>query len=106
MTFGKFGREDSALVLVTVGGGLSVKILKRTAQFERMETFAGPAEAAKVSGRGGGEALSDESVSTVEFFAKSQKSKFHCGHTSYLNLKLMLLILIVNVYVKVVDSLR
>ncbi len=46
MTFGKFGREDSALVLVTVGGGLSVKILKRTAQFEKMEAGAGAGAAA------------------------------------------------------------
>ena len=46
MTFGKFGREDSALVLVTSSGSLSVKILKRTAVFEKMETFSGPAAAA------------------------------------------------------------
>ena len=38
MKFGKFGREDAALVLVTVGGALLVKILKRTAQFETVET--------------------------------------------------------------------
>ena len=42
MKFGKFGREDSSLVLVTVGGALSVKILKRTAHFEKMETSSGP----------------------------------------------------------------
>ena len=40
MTFGKLGREDCALVLVTVGGGLSVKILKRTAAFQRMDAAA------------------------------------------------------------------
>ena len=48
MTFGKFGREDSALVLVTLGGALIVKILKRTAQFEKMESSSGPLAAAKV----------------------------------------------------------
>ena len=42
MKFGKFGREDNALVLVTVGGALTVKILKRTAHFEKGETAVGP----------------------------------------------------------------
>ena len=37
MKFGKFGREDAALVLITVGGALMVKILKRTAQFENID---------------------------------------------------------------------
>ena len=40
MRFGKFGREDSSLVLITVGGALTVKILRRTAQFENMEAAA------------------------------------------------------------------
>ena len=40
MRFGKFGREDSSLVLITVGGSLTVKILRRTAQFENMEAAA------------------------------------------------------------------
>eukprot|EP00094_Tigriopus_californicus_P008115 TCALIF_07811-PA protein Name:"Similar to BBS1 Bardet-Biedl syndrome 1 protein (Homo sapiens)" AED:0.07 eAED:0.07 QI:80/0.71/0.37/1/0.71/0.5/8/222/576 len=42
MKFGKFGREDNSLVLITSGGGLSVKILKRTAQFEKSESTSGP----------------------------------------------------------------
>lgn len=42
MKFGKFGREDAALVLITVGGAMMVKILKRTAQFEKMESSTGP----------------------------------------------------------------
>ena len=37
MTFGRFGREENALVMVTVGGGLLIQILKRTAQFGRLE---------------------------------------------------------------------
>ena len=40
MKFGKFGREDNALVLVTVGGALTVKILKRTAMFDKNESTA------------------------------------------------------------------
>lgn len=46
--FGRFGREDAALVLVTVGGILSVKILKRTAQFERVESASGASSVIKV----------------------------------------------------------
>ena len=42
MKFGRFGREDSALVMITVTGGLTVKILKRTAQFEKMESALAP----------------------------------------------------------------
>ncbi len=42
MKFGRFGREDSAMVMITVGGGLTVKILKRTAQFEKMESALAP----------------------------------------------------------------
>ena len=42
MKFGRFGREDSALVMITVGGGLTVKILKRTAQFEKLESALAP----------------------------------------------------------------
>eukprot|EP00111_Clytia_hemisphaerica_P010146 TCONS_00029654-protein len=34
MKFGRFGREDGALVMTTIGGGLIVKILKRTASFD------------------------------------------------------------------------
>ncbi|KAJ3608312.1 hypothetical protein NHX12_025361 [Muraenolepis orangiensis] len=33
LRFGRYGREDGALVMTTVGGGLAVKILKRTATF-------------------------------------------------------------------------
>ena len=42
MKFGRFGREDSALVLIGNGGGLTVKILKRTAQFETLESALAP----------------------------------------------------------------
>ena len=42
MKFGRFGREDSAMVMITVNGGLTVKILKRTAQFEKMESALAP----------------------------------------------------------------
>ena len=42
MKFGRFGREDSALVMITINGGLTVKILKRTAQFEKLETALMP----------------------------------------------------------------
>ncbi|XP_064095849.1 Bardet-Biedl syndrome 1 protein-like [Macrobrachium nipponense] len=34
MKFGRFGREDNSLILVMKGGGLIIKILKRTARFE------------------------------------------------------------------------
>ena len=34
MKYGRFGREDNTLVMVTVNGSLIVKILKRTAQFQ------------------------------------------------------------------------
>ena len=37
MTFGRFGREENALVMITVGGGLIIQILKRTAQFAQVE---------------------------------------------------------------------
>ena len=33
MKYGRFGREDSTLVMVSRSGGLTVKILKRTAKF-------------------------------------------------------------------------
>ncbi|XP_071535409.1 BBSome complex member BBS1 [Panulirus ornatus] len=47
MKFGRFGREDNTLVLVMKGGGLLVKILKRTARFEIEET-QGPSQALAV----------------------------------------------------------
>ena len=34
MRFGQFGREDGALIMVSQGGALSVKILKRNVNFE------------------------------------------------------------------------
>ena len=37
MTFGRFGREENALVMITNGGGLIIQILKRTAQFAHLE---------------------------------------------------------------------
>ena len=42
MKFGRFGREDSALVMISASGALSVKILKRTAQFEKIESALAP----------------------------------------------------------------
>ena len=42
MQFGRFGREDGVLVLTTKGGGLSIKILKRTANFEGKDLTPGP----------------------------------------------------------------
>eukprot|EP00794_Sanderia_malayensis_P020242 gene20242-22224_t len=42
MQFGRFGREDGALVMTTKGGGLLVKILKRTANFEGKDLSPGP----------------------------------------------------------------
>jgi len=42
MRFGRFGREDSTLVMTTKGGGQIVKILKRTATFEEKDAAAGP----------------------------------------------------------------
>ena len=48
MKFGKFGREDNALVLVTIGGALTVKILKRTAHFDKNETAKSSVTAAQV----------------------------------------------------------
>ena len=42
MKFGRFGREDNTLVLVTIGGTLNMKILKRTAHFEDLEMASTP----------------------------------------------------------------
>ncbi len=42
MKFGRFGREDSAFVMITNNGGLVVKILKRTAHFEKIESALAP----------------------------------------------------------------
>ncbi|XP_077996781.1 BBSome complex member BBS1-like [Glandiceps talaboti] len=45
MQFGRFGREDGALVMTTKGGGLIVKILRRSAVFEEKDMAAGPPSA-------------------------------------------------------------
>ncbi|KAK6180671.1 hypothetical protein SNE40_008677 [Patella caerulea] len=42
LQFGRFGREDGTLVMTTRGGGLFVKILKRSAKFEEKDALAGP----------------------------------------------------------------
>lgn len=40
--FGRYGREDGTLILTTKGGGLMVKILKRTAVFDDRDSAPGP----------------------------------------------------------------
>ena len=42
MRFGRFGREDNTLVLVSSTGTLHMKILKRTAHFDNLEMASGP----------------------------------------------------------------
>ena len=42
LKFGPFGREEGALLLVTQGGALIVKMLKRTASFEAKDPNPGP----------------------------------------------------------------
>ncbi|CAF0801946.1 unnamed protein product [Didymodactylos carnosus] len=42
MRFGRFGREDGTLIMITKNGGLIVKILKRTATFEDTDVLHGP----------------------------------------------------------------
>ncbi|CAH2324988.1 Bardet-Biedl syndrome 1 [Pelobates cultripes] len=42
LCFGRYGREDDTLIMTTKGGGLIIKILKRTAQFEDKDTAPGP----------------------------------------------------------------
>ena len=42
MKFGKFGREDGVLLLITQGGALSIKILKRSVNFEAKDANPGP----------------------------------------------------------------
>ena len=41
LKFGQFGREDGSLLLVTQGGSLIIKILKRTASLEVKDTNSG-----------------------------------------------------------------
>ncbi|XP_056153450.1 Bardet-Biedl syndrome 1 protein [Lampris incognitus] len=40
--FGRYGREDGTLIMTTKGGGLIVKILKRTAVFDDRDSTPGP----------------------------------------------------------------
>ncbi|XP_042070556.1 Bardet-Biedl syndrome 1 protein isoform X3 [Haplochromis burtoni] len=40
--FGRYGREDGTLIMTTKGGGLMVKILKRTATFDDRDSAPGP----------------------------------------------------------------
>ncbi|XP_067400215.1 Bardet-Biedl syndrome 1 protein isoform X2 [Emydura macquarii macquarii] len=40
--FGRYGREDNTLIMTTKGGGLIIKILKRTAVFEEKDISLGP----------------------------------------------------------------
>ena len=42
LKFGRFSREEGALVMVTQGGALIVKLLKRTVTFEGREVATGP----------------------------------------------------------------
>lgn len=42
LCFGRYGREDDTLIMTTQGGGLIIKILKRTAHFEDKDTAPGP----------------------------------------------------------------
>ena len=42
MKFGQFGREDGVLLMVTQGGALCIKILKRSVNFEVKEMTPGP----------------------------------------------------------------
>uniref|UniRef100_A0A8C6D4A9 Bardet-Biedl syndrome 1 n=1 Tax=Moschus moschiferus TaxID=68415 RepID=A0A8C6D4A9_MOSMO len=42
LCFGRFGREDNTLIMTTLGGGLIIKILKRTAVFAEGGGEAGP----------------------------------------------------------------
>ena len=48
LRFGRYGREDGALVMTTKGGGLAVKILKRTAAFDERDAAPGPPPAQSV----------------------------------------------------------
>lgn len=48
MRFGRFGREDGALIMCTGSGGMLIKILKRTAVFEERDLAGGPPAAQNV----------------------------------------------------------
>ncbi|XP_075693478.1 BBSome complex member BBS1 isoform X2 [Rhinoderma darwinii] len=42
LCFGRYGREDDTLIMTTRGGGLIIKILKRTTHFDSKDTAPGP----------------------------------------------------------------
>ncbi|XP_008297331.1 BBSome complex member BBS1 [Stegastes partitus] len=46
--FGRYGREDGTLIMTTKGGGLMVKILKRTAAFDDRDSAPGPPPAQSI----------------------------------------------------------
>ncbi|XP_077407528.1 BBSome complex member BBS1 isoform X2 [Vanacampus margaritifer] len=46
--FGRYGREDGTLIMTMKGGGLMVKILKRTAEFQDGDSTPGPPAAQSV----------------------------------------------------------
>lgn len=48
IVFGRYGREDGTLIMTTRGGGLMVKILKRTAAFDERDGAPGPPPAQSV----------------------------------------------------------
>ena len=45
LKFGQFGREDGTMLMVTQGGALIIKILKRTASLENSDMHTGPPKA-------------------------------------------------------------
>lgn len=45
LKFGQFGREDGSMLMVTQGGALIIKILKRTASLETKDVHSGPPKA-------------------------------------------------------------
>ncbi|XP_063232588.1 Bardet-Biedl syndrome 1 protein homolog [Bacillus rossius redtenbacheri] len=47
--FGRYGQEEHSLILVTMGGALLVKILKRTAQFVACDSSAAPLSAQQLN---------------------------------------------------------
>ena len=48
MKFGRFGREEGALLMVGRGGALSIKMLRRTVSFENKDAHAAPSQAASL----------------------------------------------------------
>lgn len=53
MKYGRMGQEDRAMAMITIGGGLSVKILKRTANFssKQLNNYCALNESAQSSNR-------------------------------------------------------